>query len=415
MSNILELQEQRSKIVADQRAILDTADKENKGVMTEEQDVRYNKFEAEDVALGKRIEREEALEARQSALDAKEGAKLNATPEQRKAIETDEEISKRKSAAFEKYLRGGFASMDKEERNSLGTHTRAQSAGTTTEGGFTVPTFMADQIEQALLSVSGARQLGNVMKTSGGEQIDFPTNNDTGNVGVLLAENAQVGEQDLVFASVPLNAYTYTSKLIRVSNQLIEDSKFDIMSYIANAGAERIGRGTNAAFTTGDGSAKPAGFITGATSGKTTAGATAITFDELIDLEHSVDPAYRRMGSMGAKFTFNDATFAYIKKLKNTDGDYLWSAPNGRDGAPGTILGYEYAINQSMASIATTAKTVAFGDFSKFMIRDAGTPLILRLSERYADYNQTAFVMFTRHDSVLVDAGTKPVKYLTQA
>ena len=100
---------------------------------------------------------------------------------------------------------------------------------------------------------------------------------------------------------------------------------------------------------------------------------------------------------------------------KDGDGNYLWSSPNGRDGSPGTILGYRYVINQSMASMATTTKPIAFGAFSKFLIRDSGTPLILRLSERYADFNQTAFVMFTRHDSAVIDAGTNPIKFITMA
>lgn len=418
MSNILELKEQRSKIVADQRDILDVADNE-KRELTQEEEVRYNKFEADDVALGKRIEREESLEARQAELDAKEGRKIEATKEERKVIETSEEIAKRKSDAFGAYLRYGYANLDANERADVGgiintKEKRAQSAGTDSEGGYTVPTDMANSIEKAMLSVSGAREIGNVFRTSSGNQIDYPTNDDTGNVGALLAENTQVTEQDLVFASTPLNSYTYTSKLVRVSNQLIEDSKFDIMGYIATAGGERIGRATNAAFTTGTGSSQPEGFITGATSAFTAASATAVTFDELIDLEHSIDPAYRSTGANGAKFTFNDTTFAAIKKLKDSNGEYLWSAPNGRDGAPGTILGYQYVINQSMANMASTTKAIAFGQFSKFLIRDSGTPLILRLRERYADYNQTAFVMFTRHDSVVLDAGTNPIKFITQ-
>jgi len=408
--NVLELKEKRSEAVARQQSILDTADSAKRS-MTPEEDVEWNKYDKEYNDLDKQISKVEALEERQAKLDAEQGARLESNHKVPKG-ETEEEISKRKSAAFEQYIRGGYANLSKEQRSSLGNmEQRAQSAGTTTEGGFTVPSHLASQIEKAMLEVSGARELGNIMKTSTGARIDFPTNNDTGNVGVLLAENAAAGEQDTVFASTPLDAYTYTSKIVRVSNQLIEDSDFDIMSYISTIGAERIGRGTNAAFTTGDGSSKPAGFITGATSGVTAAGTTAVTFDEIIGLEHSVDKSYRN----GAAFTFNDATFAAIKKLKDGDGNYLWSSPNGRDGVAGTILGYKYAVNQSMASMATGTKAIAFGNFSKFMIRDAGTPLILRLSERYAEYNQTAFLMFTRHDSVLLDAGTNPIKYITQA
>ena len=403
-----ELKEKRSEAVARQQSILDTADSAKRS-MTSDEDIEWNKYNKEYNDLDKQIERVEVMEARQAQMDADQGAKLEATPEVRKAVETSEDISKRNSAAFEQYVRGGFGSLGAEQRSAF-TETRAQSAGVNSEGGYTVPTHLASQIEKGLLDFGGARQLAKLMKTSTGARIDFPTNNDTGNVGVLLAENIAAGEQDTVFASTPLDAYTYTSKIVRVSNQLIEDSAFDIMGYIADIGAERIGRGINAAFTTGDGSDKPEGFITGATSGLTAASATALTFDELIKLEHSVDPAYRN----GAAFTFNDATFSYIKRLKDGDGNYLWLAPNGQSGAAGSILGYKYAVNQDMASIATGNKSVAFGDFSKFTIRDAGTPSILRLAERYAEYNQTAFLMFSRHDSVVLDAGTNPIKYITQ-
>jgi len=402
-----ELKEKRSEAVARQRAILDTADSAKRS-MTSDEDVEYNKYEAEYNNLDKQIGREEVMEARQAQMDADQGAKLEADHKAPKG-ETSEDISKRNSAAFEQYVRGGFGSLGAEQRSAF-SETRAQSAGVNSEGGYTVPTHLAAQIEKGLLDFGGARELAKLMKTSTGARIDFPTNNDTGNVGVLLAENIAAGEQDTVFASTPLDAYTYTSKIVRVSNQLIEDSAFDIMGYIAGIGAERIGRGINAAFTTGDGSDKPEGFITGASAGITAASATALTFDELISLEHSVDKAYRN----GAAFTFNDATFAAIKKLKDGDGNYLWLAPNGQSGAAGSILGYKYAVNQDMASIATGNKSVAFGDFSKFTIRDAGTPSILRLAERFAEFNQTAFLMFSRHDSVVLDAGTNPIKYITQ-
>jgi len=404
---VLEMKEKRSEATARQQSILDAADLAKRD-MTSDEEIEWNKWDKEHNELDKKIGRVEVLEARQAKVDAEQGAPVEKTTEDRSQCENPEEVQKRRLETFGKYLRGGFASLDTEERSAF-QETRAQSKGTNSEGGYTVPTDMANQIEDAMLSVSGARAIGNVFRTASGNPIDYPTSNDTGNVGALLAENVAAGEEDVVYSSLQLNSYTYTSKLIRISNQLLEDSKFDIFAHIAGLGGERIGRATNAAFTTGTGSSQPQGFITGATSGLTAASATAITFDELISLEHSVDPSYRA----GAAFTFNDTSFAAIKKLKDGDGNYLWLAPNGRSGAAGTILGYKYEVNQSMASMATGLKPVAFGAFSKFLIRDSGTPLILRMSERFGEFNQTAFVMFTRHDSKVLDAGTNPIKYIT--
>lgn len=415
MSNILELKEQRAKIVADQRSLLDSADKENNGELTQEMESRYNKMESEDQTLGKRIEREEALEARQAEIDAKEGERKNPEPEQRKEP-TSEEVKEKRSKAFESYVRFGTNGMNSEEREILSSmrvkpESRAQATAPDSAGGYTIDQTMASQIEEALLFHSGARQIGNVFTTSKGEQFNYPTNNDTGNTGALLAENIQVSEDDTTFGSIPLNAYKYTSNMIKVSNELIQDSNFDIMSYIANIAGKRVGRITNTHFTTGDGSAKPEGFMFGATdSGVVTDTATTIDFDNLIDLEHSVDIEYR----MGAKFSFNDATLALLKKVKDNDGNYIWSMGDVRSNEPSRIMGYEYVVNNDIAAPAAGVRSVAFGDFSKFLIRDVANPQMRRLTERYADFDQTAYVVFTRHDSVVLDAGTNPIQILTQ-
>jgi HK97 family phage major capsid protein len=271
---------------------------------------------------------------------------------------------------------------------------------------------MASEIEKALEFYGGARELAKVLKTGGGEIMNFPQNNDTTNAAVIVGENVQIGEQDTVFTTKPLGSYKYNSQTIRVPIELIQDSSFNIMSYIAEISGERMGRGTNTHFTVGTGTGQPEGFMVGSTdSGIVTAGATTITFDNLIELEHSIDIAYRRKG---AAFTFNDATLKLLKKIKDSDGQYIWNMGDVKIGAPNTIMGYKYVVNNDIAAPAASVDSVAFGDFSKFLIRDVAGQRIVRFTEKYADYDQVGFTIFSRHDSMVLDAGTNPIKYMTQ-
>lgn len=152
------------------------------------------------------------------------------------------------------------------------------------------------------------------------------------------------------------------------------------------------------------------GVVSAATLGVTAASASDVTFDEVaFDLPHTVDPAYR----MNARFMFADSTLKVLKKKKDGEGNYLWTSGTAMR-EPDRIAGYAYTINQSMDAIGSGKKPVAFGDFSKYMVRRVAGVQVLRLTERYADYNQTGFLAFQRWDGALVDAGTHPVKYLTQ-
>jgi HK97 family phage major capsid protein len=177
----------------------------------------------------------------------------------------------------------------------------------------------------------------------------------------------------------------------------------------------RIGRIQNDHFTTGDGSGKPKGVVNASASGVTSV-ADPPTYDNFVDLVHSVDPAYRSNG----KFMMNDATLKTIKKIKvlqysgDTTGVPLWS-PSLVAGQPDMILGYPFVINQSMASPGSTAKKVLFGDFSKYLVRDVRDVTLLRLDERFAELGQVAFLAFARSDGDLLDAGTNPVKYMAQS
>jgi len=282
---------------------------------------------------------------------------------------------------------------------------RAQSL-TNSAGGFTVPVGFLNQLEESLLSYGGMREVATILRTDSGNSLPIPTVSDHANVGAILAENSQVAEQDITFAQITLAAYKYSSKLIRVSAELLQDSAIDLESFIGGALGTRIARILNQHFTTGDGSSKPQGVINSGT-GVTAASAEAITYAELVDLQHSVDPAYR--GS--AKWMMNDSTFKVVRKLVDDQNRPLFQ-PDISAASPGTLLGQDVVINQDVAAIGASAKVIIYGDFSKYIIRDVTDFTLLRLEERYADYHQVGFVGFSRHDGRILDAGTDPLKIL---
>ena len=285
---------------------------------------------------------------------------------------------------------------------------RAQSL-TSSAGGYTVPQGFINQLEASLLAFGGMREVATVLRTAEGNDLPIPTVSDHANVGAILAENTQVAEQDITFSQITLKAYKYSSKLIRVSAELLQDSAIDLESFIGGALGERIARILNTHFTTGDNSSKPQG-ITASGAGVTAASATAITYGELVELQHSVDPAYRG----NAKFMMHDSTFKAIRKLLDGQNRPIFQ-PDITAASPGTLLGSPIVINQDCATIAASAKAVFFGDFSKYIIRDVQDFTLLRLEERYADYHQVGFVGFSRHDGRILDAGTDPIKHLVLA
>ncbi len=296
---------------------------------------------------------------------------------------------------------------------------RALSSQLGTAGAYTEPEGFMPSFEQALLQFGGIRDSADIMRTANGNPLPWPTSNDTSNKGALLGENTAVATNvDPTFGIVLWNAYKFTSKMILVPVELMEDSAFDLPTIIGAMCGERIGRSQSDYFTTGTGASQPTGIVTAATVGVTTASATAIKYDELVDLVHSVDPAYRTSPSVG--FMFHDLILSYLSKLKDGQGRPIWdNSQQGSLGASTIKVGgreYKFTINQSMDStVATTKKTVLFGDFSKYKIRDVASVRLRRLVERYADSDQEGFVAFARADGNLLDAGTHPVSVLKQA
>jgi len=397
---IKQLTEEGNKLVNDMRALNDKAGNE-KRKFTDEEDAEYNRMDTEYSSVEAQIKREQDLEKREGvARDVKDDYS-----EKNKGEKLDDKAEY--SRAFENYIRYGNNAPQK-DIELVRTQTRAQSVGTDSEGGYTSSDSLNTQVIETMLDYSGIRQVATILNTSRGEKIEFITNDDTSNTGALLAENAQDSEQDLVFGTKQLDAYKYTSRIIRVPIELLQDSEINMNAYIGKKFGQRLGRIENTHMTTGTGSSQPNGVMTAATVGVTAASASAYTFDELYDLQHSIDPAYRKKDS---KWMMDDATLKAIRKLKDSNNLYLWNPGDPRAGIAGTIAGHEYVINNDCATAAANALTIAYGDFKEYVIRDTMGITMRRLVERYADYHQVGFVAIKRMDGELMDtAAVKTMK-----
>lgn len=446
--NAKQLKEKLAKIAADMRAMHAKAESETRG-FTADEDTTWNAMRSDFEATEKALERALFTESKIAGLDEaakryitdENGQPVELGRENRGAPEQREQADKRGVVkfcgrevrsdyvrngrvaehvdlpmVFDQFLRRGLNGLRPEhrqlveERFSESDEIRAQSL-TNSAGGYTVPQDFAGQVELALKAYSGIRNACTVMQTASGNSLPWPTVNDTTNSGALITENTADSEQDVTFGVATFAAYTFTSRIVRVSMELMQDSGVDIGALLGALLGERLGRATAGYYSTGTGSSQPQGFVAGATLGKTAASATAVTYDELVALKHSVDPAYR----IGAKWVMNDAILAVVKGLKDLGGRPLWQ-PNVAESVPATLDGDAYVIDQGMTSAMTTGqKIVAYGDLTKFVIRDVLGYQLVVLRELYAANRQVGFNMFMRTDSRLINAGTGPIKYLALA
>lgn len=329
--------------------------------------------------------------------------------------------------AFEELFRSGLRPdlIKPEERAIISAmETRAQSL-TTTAGGFTVPTGFIPRIILYFKYISAFFQeyeypdggltepIFDVYRTDTGNDLPVSTGDDTGNVGELLGENSDASSSsaDLVFGQKTFKAYQYSTKMIKSSNVLLQDTGVDLVGYIAKCFGSRLGRILNTHFTTGDGSAKPSGIVTGLSLGKLGGTSGTISFTEIIDLVHSVDKSYRDRPS--TRFMLHDKILALLKKAtvgaSTTNSRPLW-APGWDVSAPPTIDGTQYLVNNDLDStFAAGKKVMLYGDMKTFGIRWVNELRLRRFEERYGEFDQTAWVGFMRADARLLN--TSGIKY----
>lgn len=311
-------------------------------------------------------------------------------------------------AVFGKWLRGGDRALNNEDWAAI---RNTMSTTTSSEGGYTVAQEWATTVLDALKAYGGMRSVAEIIQTSGVGQLNYATSDGTTEVGEIIAENTTATSADISFGTKSLVAYKYSSKVVAVPFELLQDSNVDVEAFVRQRLATRLGRITNTHFTTGTGSSQPNGLVTAATTGYTAANATtqvtAITYASLVELIHSVDPAYRTNGN--CKFMMNDSS---VKKLRQVvDGQsrpifvpgYEVGVPGG---APDRLLGYEIVVNQDMASMAASAKSIAFGDMSYYKIRDVMQMEMFRFTDSaYTKLGQVGFLAWMRSGGNLVDVG----------
>lgn len=308
--------------------------------------------------------------------------------------------------AFAAFLRRGEAGLSAEQlaafRNTMDTTTGA-------DGGYTVPTTIATYVTDLLKSYGNMRKYATVLQQSSGNDMNWPTSDGRSEVGEIVAQNASASSADVSFGTVPIKVYKFSSKVVAVPFELLMDSVVDIQAFVAQRLAKRLGRITNQKFTVGagDGSSEPHGVATATTIAVDGAAGQVDSFlyDDIIDLEHAVDYAYREEGN--CLYMGHDYAIRAIKKIKDSQGRPIF-VPGYMDGYAGgfkdTLNGYEIAVNNSMAVPAASARSLLFGDLKEYIIRDVMALQLFRFTDSvYTTKGQVGFLAWMRSGGNLVD------------
>ncbi len=404
MMKLHDLKQKRNTIATDMRTLHDKIGDNN---WTDEQRTEWNKAKDELQKLDEQISREEELrDLDQQFVEEKQ-------EEQRQHLNNDPEKQRqeKRTAAFDKFLRQGFGELNAEERTAL-RELRAQGTTPDEKGGYTVPTQMLHKIVDAMKAYGGIASVAQIINSSNGQDIIWSTSDGTAEEGELLGENTATSEQDAEFGTAILGAKKLSSKIIRTSNELLQDSGVDIEAYLAGRIAQRIGRGEAKYLVKGTGAGsplQPKGLEVSVT-GTVVAKSAIPDWTDINALKHSIDPAYRNAPKF--RLAFNDSTLKTFTEMVDGNKRPLW-LPDIVGVAPASVLGMQYVIDQAIADIGAGNKYMFCGDFDRFILRRVAYMTLKRLVERYAELDQVAFLAFHRFDCVLED--TAAIKALIGA
>ncbi len=383
------------EILAKLAAITDLAESENRS-LTDEEVASYEALETQLRAAQKTVELRSRTQAYQAPNGSVQAAVHVTTPKEDDTLER----------AFDAYMRTGQPNADIAEL-------RAQSVGTNSAGGYTVPETLLTKITERLKAFGGVANAVETITTDSGEPIRWPTLDDTGNSGVIAAEGTAPGSggADLVFGEKTLGAFKYVapgaSNLpLRVSVELLQDSAFDVESLVTRKLSERIFRKQAAHWVNGAGTTEPLGLTGGTAVAANTFDNAAPTYADLVNAVHQIDPAYRDQ----AVWTFSDATLALIEGLVDSTGRPLLNSANdginvGR--ANQTLLGYPVVIDQAWATYTDggTNKFGAFGDLrAGYIIRRVQDVTVIVNPYSRANEGQVEYTMWARADGTVQDA-----------
>lgn len=437
LSQIKELRQKNLALHGQMTALLKKAQDEKRSMTSEENanfdkmDVEFEERVKEIGGLEKELERKTKLELREAdfrKLDTRRaGRESDVIPRglrgdgRHRSTPESRDLASRATRSWFALPR---ASWDEDVRtlieqenafDKLPPELRALSQVTGSAGAFTIPQDFMPEIDNALKSYSGIVEACRIVPTETGADMPWPTVDDTSQIGAILTEGSAAADTaDPTFGSKTLKTYQYTSKIIRAPLALLADAFFDLESWLFEALGVRLGRIFNNHGTLGTGSSQPRGLITALiadTTVITTATAGALVYNDIVDLEHGVDPAYR--GQPGAAFMLHDSILKVIKKILDGNSRPLFMPADSAPGTPATILGRPYFINQDMDAVLTTgSEVIVFGQLKKYVLRKGGRPIIMRLNERYAEFMQAGFVIFDRADGNLVMGGNTAVRVL---
>lgn len=388
--NLQQKRDEANKLLADMRALNDKA-LDEKRAFTSEENERFNAMERDFDALKAQIESQEQAEQRASKLDM--ATSFMSEPAPAKVATRNDIKSSDENADFVRMLTTNDMILARELRANLNITTANQ-------GGYVVPASFQTSILELARELNVMRQICSVMSTSSVENIPVEA---TKLQMQWVAEQAQIQDSDTTFAQITLGAHKFGG-IIKITDELLQDNNVNLTSYLMRKMAESVSDFEENAFLNGTGANQPQGVFAGASVGVTSASATAITADELIDLMYSVGAGYRNNGA----WLISDDCERALRKLKAGD-DYIWQ-PALVEGAPNRLLGKPVYTSAKLPAVAKNNVIAAFGDFSRYQIADRGNISIMRLDERYADMGLVGFRVYKRVDGKLLD--TNAIKTL---
>lgn len=391
MSTISALIEKKGTLIAQMRELTDKADAEKRN-LTPDESIQFDKIEKDYDDLLASIERKERIKKiEDSQKQEDQGRGIPGAPKEM----TEER-------AWHEYLQRGDG-MSAEAKSVLQKRgTATQVIGDASLGGNVAPTIFSNRVIEVMKAFGGMLGLVDIEETNSGQPLTMPKEDNTAQTGGWIAETDTDVVQDTTWSLVTVGAHMLTSKVVKLSWEFLQDNVIGAENRLINLLGKRMQRTLSTALVTGSGSGQPEGFITGGGSAAvTTASATVFVYDEIIDLIHSLDPAYRQ----NASFVFNDTVLKAIRKLKSTTGEPLWQ-PSMREGVPDRIHGIPYTIVTEMANYGTsTNKFMAIGDFKAGMfVRKAKNDMLVALKELYALQRSAGYFMVSRWDAKVIDA-----------
>ena len=387
MNKILELRNKRNTLWEQTKAFLEEHRGEN-GLVASDAVEQYDRMAQEVKDLGAEIERLE----QQAQVDAQLAAPTSRPVSGKPMIMTEERAATKTGT---KEYTEAFWNMIR-NRGNYGEVHNALSVGEDSEGGFTVPDEFERKLVEALEGNNIFRGMATVIRTSSGTR-KIPIAEDTGEAS-WIDEGEEIPESDTTFGQTMLSAYKLGT-MIKISNELLNDSAFDLASYIARRFGVRMGNAEERAFITGDGVGKPLGLLddAGAKIGVTAAKTTAISFDEVFQLYYALKAPYRKK----AEFLCSEALVLQLMTIKDNNGNYIWK-PGLDIGKPDTLLNRPLKTSAFMPEVAAGNKVMAFGDYSYYWIADRQNRTFRRLNELYARTDQVGFLTTQRVDGKLI-------------